>query len=481
VVPECQSCPWPAKAKQLEEELVALRGEMAEIKRMVFGQRSERMPTVGEELRREDETGADRAETTRRRRERRAVRERIEERQVRHAVPSEAKVCPKCGRTDLRPVGEGKVSTVYEYIPARFVRHKHVRETLACPCGEYVVTAEVPAKVVDKGQYGPSFVGHLVTSKCGDSLPFYRMEKQYRRLGIPISRSTMVDLFHGAADLLRPVYDRLLAIIAREPLVQADETTMRVLAPRKTRTSYLWTFLAGDLIAYRFSPSRSGETPREVLGATEGTLVVDGYTGYNAVCDPEARIRAGCWAHARRRFFEALPTAPAAQTAMDFILDLYRVEQEARKAAFAGTAEHLALRRTRSRATIDALARWLEEEKPKHLPKGPMGKAITYAQNNWTALTRFLEDPKIPIDNNASERALRVAALGRKNFLFVGNDHAGQNTAMLYSLVSTCEANDVNPEEYLADVLLRIQDHPQRRIDDLLPQNWKPPPAEAAA
>jgi len=506
VHPECEHCEWVEKARKLEEEVVALRGvaeevialrgvaeevvalrgvseevvalrgEIDELKRMLFGRRSEKMPTVSEELRHRKDVGRDPKEAQRRRQEHLAAKRNLPERVISHEVPAEQRRCPKCGSTDLIPLGEGKVSTVYEYVPARFERHVHKRETLACRCGEYVVTADGPTKVIDKGQYGPGFVGHLVTSKCADSLPFYRMEKQYKRVGVPIARSTMVDLFHVAAESVRPLYDRLLDIIAHELLVQADETTMRVQAKGKTHKSYLWAFLSGDLIAYKYSPTRSGETPSQVLGSTVGTLVVDAYTGYNPVCDPEARIRAGCWSHVRRKYFDALPTAPEARAMMDLILELFLVEREAIAGGFAGSERHLALRKTRSGDTVEAIKKWLEDEEPKHLPKGPMGKAISYTKSNWTALTRFLDDAGIPIHNNASESALRVAALGRKNYLFVGHDEAGQNTAVLYSLVSTCEAVGVNPQEYLADVLIRIQDHPQSRIDELLPQNWKAPP-----
>ncbi len=351
----------------------------------------------------------------------------------------------------------------------------HVQETLACPCGAHVVTAEGPRRPLDKCQYGASFIAHLVTMKCGDALPLHRLEKHYKRIGVPVARSTMTDLFHGAAEKLVPLYNRLMALIAAADLVQADETPLRVQAQKKTRKGYLWTFLAGDLIGFRFSPSRSGETPRQVLGATNGTLVVDGYTGYNAVCVPDSRTRAGCWSHVRRKFFDARTTAPEANQVLDHILELFRVEREAADRRIVGSEAHLTLRQTRSSATLDVIKAWLDAEQPKHLPQGAMGKAIGYAQNQWAELNHFLTDARIPIHNNSSERALRSAALGRKNFLFVGHDDAGQNTAVLYSLVATCEAHGVSPLAYLADVLLRLDDHPAKAKNDPLPHRWKPP------
>jgi transposase len=474
---EEHQCPWQEEAALLRGSVAELKAEVDSLKRMVFGKKSERMPSVAEVLRKDGSKKSDANAAKERRRQNAEARAALPTEDVHIPVAPPARACPNCGSGDLSPLGEGEVSFVYEYVPASFVRQRIIREKLACSCGEYVVTAEPPPKAIDKGHYGPGFIGHVVTSKCADSLPLHRMEKQYKRAGVPIARSTMCDLFHGAADALRPLYDRQMALIAEQPVVQADETTLRVQQKGKTRKGYLWTFLSGDLIGYRFSPTRSSETPAAVLGSSTGTLVVDAYTGYNRVTTPEGRTRAGCLAHARRKFFEALETAPEAQEALDLILDVYRVEHEARDGGFVRTDKHLALRRTRSRAAMERLRAWCQAQAPAHLPKGPLGKAISYALAQWEALTRFLDDPEIPVDNNASERALRVAALGRKNYLFVGHDQAGQNAAVLYSLVSTCEAQGVNPTDYLADVLIRIQTHPQSAIDELLPHQWKPPDA----
>ena len=178
----------------------------------------------------------------------------------------------------------------------------------------------------------------------------------------------------------------------------------------------------------------------------------------------------------RRKFFDSLATAPGeARRALDLILAVYRVEHEARARGVVRTPEHLALRQSAGRAAMVAFRAFLKEEHPRHPPKSPIGAALSYATNQWDTLTRFLDDVKIPLDNNASERALRVVALGRKNFLFVGNAEHGENLAGLYSLVSTCDANDVDPIAYLKDVLLRVDDHPASQIDDLLPHKWSQP------
>jgi transposase len=301
---------------------------------------------------------------------------------------------------------------------------------------------------------------------------------------VQVNDSTLGDLFHRTAELVEPLYDRLLKLIAGKEIVLADETTQRVQAKGKTRTAWLWSFIGRDevereLIAYVFTNSRSGDTPVEVLGETKGKLVADAYSGYNKVTAPGGRERAGCLAHLRRRFFDAQSVAPdAAKKAMGFILEVYRVERAVLDADLLGTPEHLEMRQTKSKAVMEEFRAWLLAEQGRHPPRGPPAEAITYALGNWDALTLFLTDPHLPIDNNASERALRVAALGRKNFLFVGTDEAGENLAGLYSLIATCEVNGVNPVSYLADVLLRVQTHPASRVDELLPHNWAPPRRE---
>lgn len=448
----------------------------------MLGPKSEKMPGIKDELR--GDKPVDREAVNRARQQGRKAKAALKQVKTTHRVPEAERKCPKCGRTDLKPLGEGKESVVYEYVPAQIIAHHHVRETVACPCGEYVKTAEVPLKWVEKCQYAPSLVAHLIVAKCADSIPLYRLEKDFDRIGLPLSRSTMTDLFHRAAELLAPLVARLLALIRAAEIVRADETSKKVMAQGHCRTGFIWTFRARipePLIAYVFAPDRSGETPKQVLGGSKGTLVVDGYTGYNSVLDVDGRTRAGCHAHMRRHFFDALPSAPdEARKALDFILGLYRVEHEALEVGIVGTAEHLTLRRTKSAPVRDAFKAWIDEMKMQHPPKSPLGEALRYATNQWEHMGRFFDDARIPLDNNESEAALRRVALGRKNFLFVGNDAAGANLAGLYSLVATCEANGINPLDYLADVLERVSTHPASRIDELLPHQWKPTKSEIA-
>jgi transposase len=359
-------------------------------------------------------------------------------------------------------------------------RQIHVQEKLRCRCGETVLTAPGPTKVFDKARVGPTFMAQIVVSKCADALPLYRQAKAYRRVGVQVNDSLLGDYFHRTAEITKPLSDRLLDVVSEKEIVLADETSHRVQAKGKTKRSWIWSFIGRDekdkeLIAYVYSANRSSETPEHVLEGTAGKLVADAYAGYDRVTLPGKRERAGCLAHVRRKFFDAQGTATdAAKKAMAFILDVYRIERAALDADLLGTPEHLEMRQTLSRAVMAEFKAWLDTEQARHPPRSPMGEAIGYALGQWKELTLFLTDPHLPIDNNASERALRICALGRKNFLFVGTDEAGENLAGLYSLIATCEANGVNPVDYLADVLLRVQTHPASRIDELLPHNWTP-------
>jgi transposase len=418
-------CGWKTRATDLEakleetaaklEEVVA---KMAAMERRILGPKSEKLPPMDREVRKQ--RPADPAVTAAKRRKNAELRAtRVVAEEVPHKVPDADRTCPKCSRSEMRPVGTGKTTMVLDYVPGYFRRRQHIRETLACVCGEHIVTAPGPDHSVEGARYGDSFRAFVVTSKCADSIPLYRQAKQMTRLGIPISRSTLTDLFHQAAQQLAPLSKRLLDLVAAADVVQADETSLKMQKPNKR--GFVWTFLADKLIAYVFSGSRSGETPSAVLGGSAGTLVVDMYTGYNEVTSTGGRERAACLAHVRRRFFESLSYAPEAKVALELIRDVYVVEHDAKAAGIARTDEHTNLRRARSRPAMDRLHAWLVERKDQYAPKSPMAGAVRYALNNWAELTRFLDDARIPPDNNRSESALRVVALGRKNFLFVGH------------------------------------------------------------
>jgi transposase len=460
-----------ADQKESMDRLVA---QYESLQNQLFGRRSEKkLPstkkvTGKKKLNREDVTKERRARA-------KARDESVPARTKRIAVSEDKRRCPHCACTKLRPLGPGLVHKLIEYVPARFVYEKSVLETLSCPCGEYMVTAEPPQRPFDQSPYGPKLIAHLIVTKLLDAMPHYRLEKALARQGLRMSRQTMTDLFHRAAEALEPLAAALVALVATSDIVQADETPQRRQDTKKR--AYLWAFLAHletePVIAYRFSANRSGETPRLVLGESKGFLVVDQYSGYNVVATPRARRRAGCWAHARRKVFELVDANPVLEELMDAIHDLYRVEHRAEELGVIGTAEHLRMRRAESFPVLMRIWKWVRHHAKTYPPRSAVGAALAYIRGNFRSYMTFLRDPRVPIDNNRSENKLRGAALIRKNSLFVGHEDAGKNMATLLTLVATCVANDVNPEAYLADVLVRTRSHPASRIHELLPRNWR--------
>jgi transposase len=375
--------------------------------------------------------------------------------------------------TDFRRLGDGEVVRRVDHVREHLVVVEYVLEKLASKDGAHVITAETPTAVASGGQYGPGLYAHVATAKCADSLPLYRISTSLERAGFPVARSTLCDLFHRSAELLSPPHVRLLKIAAADPYLNMDETPQPVLDEKRCRRGYMWTIVSQQVIGFRFSPTRAGETATSLLGETGGWLQTDAFSGYDAsTTKPGGRKSVGCWAHARRYYFTALTTAPEAREMLELIVELYRVEYEVAEADLLGSEAHRLLRVEKSGPILKRIAEWKAAHQGATPPKSPLGKAITYMTNQWKPLNRFLEDPKLRLDNNLAENALRIIALGRKNFLFVGHDEAGQNLAVLQTLVSTCRLHRVNPYDYLSDVLIRISD-PRDKVDDLLPFNWQ--------
>jgi transposase len=463
-------CGWKAYAKAQDKKLADMMAKLEALELRLAGHKTEKrkpskMPAPLPARRaNQDDVTAKRAAAA----ELRNAKLEVEVTPV--AVPDAQRTCSACGNAKLRRVGEGKPSTVIEYVRPHFRRRIFQRETLACRCG-HIVTAPASDRVGEKTRYAPTFVAHLVVTKCNDSIPQYRLEKAYRQIGIPISRSTMCDLFHRAADELRPIYNAALALVPASPDVHADETSIR--QQGLDRRAFLWGFVTPEVAAYRYAPSRSGETAKQVLGDSTGRLVVDMFTGYNAVTKPGKRLRAGCLAHARRKLFEQRDH-PETTEPLDIIGAIYAVEHDAKAAGIIGTDAHLQLRRARGRPLFAKLLRWARRHRDRFEPRSGMGRAIRYILRNFRELGRFLRFATIPPDNNIAEAALRRVALGRKNFLFVGNEDAGHDIAVLYTLVATCEKHGVNPIDYLTDVLIRVHTHPARAVGEILPHRWKP-------
>jgi len=474
VPPVDHDCVLKDLVEDLANRLAKLEHENAQLKKAVLGSRSEKskMPRI--------KTGAPATpeQVQKTRRDRAAAKAQAPTVRVEHKVPDAERQCTVCGNAKLEPLGDGKTTSVWEFVPARFVRVEHVQEVLRCRCNGFVVTAPGAPKVVEKGQYGASFLAHLAVSKCADHTPIYRLEKAFARQGVPVARSTMNELLHRASAILEPVWTRLLDVVRVRPVVGADETRLRIVRDKsgKTKNGFVWTFNARDDaggldVAYVFAEDRSGSTPKTLLEGTKGVLLVDGYSGYNVVDEVSSRRRAACHAHLRRYFHDALPTAPVAQEMLDLVAELYVAEHAADEQRLVGRAK-LEFRKQRAGPVRSRMRTWLDAHRERHPPKSPIGAALRYAENQWEQLGVFLDDERVPLDNNGSERALRRVALGRKNYLFVHDVERGESIAGLYSLVATCEARGINPFEYLADMLARVQDHPAGAIDELLPGAW---------
>ena len=480
------NCPWRTAAAKLEEKLADRDAQLAALiarvdqmehklalaTKQIVGPKSERMPTPEEEARKKEGHKPARGGYTnpKKRKENAEALASLPTTIVPHAIPDDQRRCPHCG-DEVKPIGNGDRTIEYEWIPGRLERRLHIVEVGRCPCKMHYARGPAPLRVQEGCTYGPAFLAKLAIDKCADATPIHRVEKAMRRAGIPIARSTMNDLVLTAADVLTPLWQCARDEMRLDPHVQADETSVRM--QTRTARAFVWTFLSKIHTVYVFSASRSGDTAKEILGGTTGSLTIDGYTGYNTVTDVDGRERTGCWSHARRYLFDALPKAPEARDGLDLILELFMVERKAASRNIIGTAAHLALRKRRSAPVVVRLDEWRDKMMPFFEPSSAMGAALRYMKNQRERLVAFLDDPLIPIHNNASEAALRIIALMRKNSLFFGSDEAGRRFMVLYSLIATCGRHDVNPEVYLADVLLRIQDHSKDRLAELLPHRWK--------
>lgn len=325
------------RAKRAEARVVELEQELRVLKRALFGEKSERgkakpradsaseaeqakakssqKPMPSRSRQTQKSANDDSSEEERRaktREKRRAARERRKALPVVSAVadvPADKKKCGGCD-DDFRPLGEGEISHTTEWIPGHFVRRRHVRRRYVCRCGSTIVVAENSERVAEKVTYGPGFHAYTAISKCLDSMPLHRLAKSMRRQGVDINASTLGDIFHRVAKAIEPVYNLIMLDIAKHQHLNADETTIQMLGPNKTKRCYMWVFVGQSSVAYLFSVSRSGSVPQSFLKETSGTLQVDGYTGYNKVTTPDSRTRAGCWAHVRRYFFNASETTP---------------------------------------------------------------------------------------------------------------------------------------------------------------------------
>jgi transposase len=385
-------------------------------------------------------------------------------------LSDDARQC--CGQA-MAPIGHDE-SKELERIELTLV-HVIARTKYACRCcGEKVVTAPGPVRVIDKGLLGPGFLAHVIVERFARHMPYYRLEQKYADEGLSLSRSVLCRSALRCAELLEPVGDALLAEILKSPVVQLDDTpvTIQCGTGDKRQTGHAWVY--GDTqgrVAYAVTPTRSRDGPWGVLKDYRGYVQGDAYSGHDVLFTDGMRTEVGCWAHARRYFVDAQATDPVlAKQALDLIRRLYAIERDADERALK-VEERTRLRQQHAVPALAELRTWLEATRPSVLPKSPLSAAIGYALGQWEALTRYAQDGRLPIDNNGAERALRPLAVGRKNWLFFGNEEAGKKGAVLFSLVTTCRNLGIEPRAYLRDVLVRIATCSD--VGQLTPHGWK--------
>jgi transposase len=475
-----------------DAEIEHLKLLLAKLRRMQFGRRSEKLAWQIEQLElRLDELEASRAEqetspavqqsvateTRRTKPARRPLPEHLP-RETRK-IPPKHTACPDCGGK-LKPLGED-ISEMLEYVPASFQVIRQVRTKLACGRCDKIVQAEAPSRPIARGMAGPGLLAHVLVSKYADHLPLYRQEEIYAREGVELDRATLADWVGGVSELLQPLIEALRRHVMSGEKLHADDTPVPVLAPGlgKTKLGRLWTYVRDDRSAgdqtppavwFAYTPDRKGEHPKTHLSSFEGTLQADAYAGFDQLYETGRIQEAACWAHVRRKLYDLhlAHKSPVAQEALRRIGELYAIEADIRGRQ---PEERRRVRGERSRPLLESLKQWLEETLVKLSRKSETAQAVRYALGRWDALLRYVDDGRLEMDNNAAERALRVVALGRKNYLFAGSDRGGERAATIYSLIGTAKLNDIDPETYLREVLSRIADHPINRIEELLPWN----------
>jgi len=392
-------------------------------------------------------------------------------------------VCPCCGGI-LHKLGEDVTETL-ELIPRQWKVIQHVREKFSCRSCEAITQPPAPSHPIARGRAGPGLLAHILFAKYGLHLPLNRQSAVYAREGIELDVSTLADWVGASAATLMPLVEAIRAHVFAAERIHADDTTVPVMAKGKTRTGRLWTYVRDDrpfggrdppAAVFFYSPDRGAKHPEQHLGDYAGLMQADAYAGFNrlygAARKPGPIIEAACWAHARRKFFDLarLTKAPIAMEAVERIDALFAIERDTNGLT---PPQRLHVRNERSRPVVIALEAWLRDQRAKLSGQSETGKAIAYSLTRWGALTRFLDDGRLCMTNNAAERALRPLAVGRHNWTFAGSDEGGRRAAAIYTLIETAKLNDVDPQAWLTDVLALLQDHPAKRIADLLPWNWK--------
>ncbi len=497
--------------------IVHLNLEIEKLRRAIYGPRSERTARLLDQLElqlaeaeadaTEDELAAEQARRStsvksfeRRRPSRKPFPDHLP--RERNVIPA-PETCPCCGSAKLSKLGEDVTETL-EVVPRQWKVIQTVRERFSCRECETITQPPAPFHVTPRGFAGPSLLAMILFEKFGQHQPLNRQSERYAREGVDLSLSTLADQVGACALALRPLHALIEAHVLSAERLHGDDTTVPILAKGKTETGRVWAYVRDDrpfggkdppAALYYASRDRSGEHPERHLKGYAGILQADAYSGYNRLYLADRRpgpiLEALCWSHGRRKFFEladiaanarrgkdASPVSPIALEAVRRIDAVFDIEREINGLP---AERRMVARRQRSAPLVTALEAWLRAERAKLSRHNAVAKAVDYMLTRWPAFTRFLDDGRVCLTNNAAERALRGLALGRKSWLFAGSERGAERAAVMYTLIQTAKLNDVDPQAWLADVLARIADQATSRLDELLPWNWRNPKLDAVA
>jgi transposase len=469
------------KVTTLTAELLYYKQELAQLKRMIFGSKSERhigsdpgQLNLGLDIETIDQPEKETEQIT----YSRSKPDNKKGSAIRLALPShlhreEHIIEPVEDITGARKIGE-VVTEVLEYTPGKFYVEKYVRPKYVFPKEEKIVIGELPTLPIPRGNAGAGLLAHLLISKFVDHLPFYRQVQQFKRQDIDIAESTISGWFAASCRLLEPLYDRLVARVRQSSYLMADETPIPVQTrdkPGSTHKGFHWVYFAPieKLVCFDYRKGRGRDGPEEFLEKFRGMLQTDGYNAYDIYEKKDGITLYGCMAHSRRKFEISKDNDPQrAEYVLDRMRKVYMVEREARESNLSYD-QRKELRIEKSLPVLQELEKWMKEQLPEVLPKSSIGQAITYTLRLWNRLTRYIENGQAEIDNNLIENSIRPVALGKKNYLFAGSHEAAQHAAMIYSFLGTCKINNIEPYSWLKDTLSRIPDHSIQKLDELLP------------
>jgi len=498
-----------ATASSADALIALLRLEIEKLRRTLYGARSERKERLIDQLEMqledaeanatEDELTAERSAPPtvvksfeRKRPARKPFPEHLPRERLVVAAPTS---CPCCGSTKLSKLGEDVTETL-EVVPRHWKVIQTIRERFACRQCEAITQPPAPFHVTPRGFAGPSLLAMILFEKFGQHQPLNRQSERYAREGVDLSLSTLADQVGACAVALHPLYALIVRHVLAAERLHGDDTTVPILAKGRTETGRIWVYARDDrpfagkdppAALFYASRDRTRGHPERHLAVYAGILQADAFDGYNRLYLPDRKpgpiVEALCWSHARRKFFEladiaanarrgknAPPISPIALEAVKRIDALFAVEREI---SGLSAAKRLAVRQERSAPLVAALESWMRAERAKLSRHAAVAKAIDYVLTRWPSFTRFLDDGRICLSNNAAERALRGLALGRKSWLFAGSERGAERAALMYTLIGTAKLNDLDPQAWLADVLARIADTPQTKLPELLPWNWR--------